>query len=119
MLCHLFIVNLDFLKIIYHKKKKKISFLEDENAPGLPTLDDHQAPANEQNRDNHMDVDPAHIPGVDDTTLLSNVSDEFVLPPISTTGKLKKKEIHFLFYFLFFFKLKHQQLDKQLNVNEN
>ena len=29
----------------------------------------------------------AHIPGVDDTTLLSNVSDEFVLPPISTTGK--------------------------------
>jgi hypothetical protein len=31
-----------------------------------------------------MDTEPAHIPGVDDTTLLSNVSDEFVLPPIST-----------------------------------
>ena len=28
--------------------------------------------------------DLQHIPGVDDTTLLSNVSDEFVLPPITT-----------------------------------
>jgi len=50
-------------------------FHQDDNAPGLPTLDDHQ--------DNHMDVEHAHIPGADDTTLLSNVSDEFVLPPIS------------------------------------
>ena len=44
------------------------------------------------NGDNRMDVDDTnqglpHIPGVDDTTLLSNVSDEFVLPPILTTGK--------------------------------
>ena len=30
-----------------------------------------------------METEPAHIPGADDTTLLSNVSDEFVLPPIS------------------------------------
>ncbi len=55
--------------------------VEDENAPVLPTVD-------EQN-DNRMDIDGAnqdlqHIPGVDDTTLLSNVSDEFVLPPITT-----------------------------------
>ncbi|CAF1549326.1 unnamed protein product, partial [Adineta steineri] len=39
-----------------------------------------------------MDVDDTnqglqHIPGADDTTLLSNVSDEFVLPPISTTAQ--------------------------------
>lgn len=39
-----------------------------------------------------MDVDTTnqdlqHIPGVDDTTLLSNLSDEFILPPISTTGE--------------------------------
>ncbi len=61
-------------------KKEHLFFLEDENAPGLPNLDDHQEP----DRDNQMDVEPAHIPGVDDTTLLSNVSDEFVLPPIST-----------------------------------
>ncbi|CAF1060897.1 unnamed protein product [Adineta steineri] len=62
-------------------------FHQDENAPGLPSLDDHQAPANDQNQDNNMDMDPAHIPGVDDTTLLSNVSDEFVLPPISTAAQ--------------------------------
>ena len=37
-----------------------------------------------------------HIPGVDDTTLLSNVSDEFVLPPILTTGKNKTKKIFHL-----------------------
>jgi cohesin complex subunit SCC1 len=43
-----------------------------------------------------MDVDGGHIPGADDTTLLSNVSDEFVLPPIST-GKLKKAKFIFLF----------------------
>jgi hypothetical protein len=41
-----------------------------------------------------MDIDGPnhgveHIPGVDDTTLLSNVSDEFILPPISTTGKIE------------------------------
>jgi hypothetical protein len=36
-----------------------------------------------------MDIAPGHIPGVDDTTLLSNVSDEFVLPPISTAGKFE------------------------------
>jgi hypothetical protein len=63
-----------------------LGFLEDENAPRLPTLDDHQAPTN----DNHMDIDGTnqHIPGVDDTTLLSNVSDEFVLPPISTGKRI-------------------------------
>jgi len=40
-----------------------------------------------------MDIDQGlqHIPGADDTTLLSNVSDEFVLPPISTTGIINKK----------------------------
>lgn len=42
-----------------------------------------------------MDIDGTnqgiqHIPGVDDTTLLSNVSDEFVLPPIATTIGIKK-----------------------------
>ncbi len=67
-------------------------FIEDENAPALPTLDDHEQ--NQNDVDNRMDVDGAnqilqHIPGADDTTLLSNVSDEFVLPPISTTGKIK------------------------------
>ena len=50
-----------------------------------------------------MDVDGGHIPGADDTTLLSNVSDEFVLPPIST-GKLKKKKAKFRFFYLIFFK---------------
>ena len=44
--------------------------------------------------DYRMDVDASnqdlqHIPGADDTTLLSNVSDEFVLPPIATTGIVK------------------------------
>jgi hypothetical protein len=63
--------------------------VEDDNPSILPTLDDHQGGGG-----NRMDVDGGnqdvqHIPGVDDTTLLSNVSDEFVLPPISTTGKLK------------------------------
>ena len=53
---------------------------EDENAPNVPTLPDQQ----DANGDNQMDVNLAHIPGADDTTLLSNVSDEFVLPPIST-----------------------------------
>lgn len=44
-----------------------------------------------------MDVDTTGneglqpIPGADETTLLSNVSDEFVLPPISTTGNRMKK----------------------------
>jgi cohesin complex subunit SCC1 len=44
-----------------------------------------------------MDIDEGlqHIPGADDTTLLSNVSDEFVLPPILTTGKNKFLKINF------------------------
>lgn len=46
----------------------------------MPTHSDQQ----DAHGENEMDVDLAHIPGVDDTTLLSNVSDEFVLPPIST-----------------------------------
>jgi cohesin complex subunit SCC1 len=50
-------------------------------------LDDHQAPANDQNHENQMETEHGHIPGVDDTTLLSNVSDEFVLPPISTAAQ--------------------------------
>ncbi|CAF4094350.1 unnamed protein product, partial [Rotaria magnacalcarata] len=62
-------------------------FHQDDNAAGLPALDDHQARTNEQNQDNHMDIDGGHIPGVDDTTLLSNVSDEFILPPISATAQ--------------------------------
>ncbi len=68
-------------------------FIEDENAPALPTLGDHEPHAGEQN-DNRMDIDQGlqHIPGADDTTLLSNVSDEFVLPPISTTGKINKNK---------------------------
>jgi hypothetical protein len=79
MLCHHFIVNLPLNSSL---NIRSFFFVEDENAPVLPTVD-------EQN-DNRMDIDGAnqdvqHIPGVDDTTLLSNVSDEFVLPPISTT----------------------------------
>jgi hypothetical protein len=66
-------VNFSFQKKFHIEK---CHFSEDENAPGLPTLDDPQ--------DNHMDVELAHIPGADETTLLSNVSDEFILPPIST-----------------------------------
>ncbi|UJR09321.1 hypothetical protein I4U23_013564 [Adineta vaga] len=70
-------------------------FHQDDNEPAIPTLDDHAAPANAKNRDNdenRMDIEDGnqglqHIPGVDDTTLLSNVSDEFVLPPILTTGQ--------------------------------
>ncbi|CAF1292299.1 unnamed protein product [Rotaria sp. Silwood1] len=62
-------------------------FHQDENAPGLPILDDHQAPANEPIQDHNMDMEAGHIPGVDDTTLLSNVSDEFVLPPISAAAQ--------------------------------
>ncbi|CAF3942519.1 unnamed protein product [Adineta steineri] len=70
-------------------------FHEGDNDPALPTLDDHEAPAGDQNEaaeNNRMDVDDTnqglrHIPGADDTTLLSNVSDEFVLPPISTTAQ--------------------------------
>ncbi|CAF4238889.1 unnamed protein product, partial [Rotaria magnacalcarata] len=39
-----------------------------------------------------MDIDATNedlqrIPGADETTLLSNVSDEFILPPISTTAQ--------------------------------
>lgn len=63
-------------------------FLEDENAAALPPIDPYERPTNEQN-DNQMDVDGVnqgleHIPGVDETTLLSNASEEFVLPPITT-----------------------------------
>ncbi|CAF3445475.1 unnamed protein product, partial [Rotaria sp. Silwood2] len=41
---------------------------------------------------NRMDIDGANeglqpTPGGDDTTLVSNVSDEFILPPISTTAQ--------------------------------
>jgi hypothetical protein len=107
MLCHHFIVNNILKKII----SIKYSFVEDDNAPGMPILDD-QAPANE---DNAMDIDAGHIPGADDTTLLSNVSDEFVLPPIST-GKCQENLVRFN---CFSIKLKHQPLDKQLNENEN
>lgn len=61
--------------------------LEDDNGPDIPMLDDHQAPRNDENHDKQMETEMGHIPGADDTTLLSNVSDEFVLPPISATGK--------------------------------
>lgn len=74
-------------------------FLEDDNAPEIPGLDDNQALANEKNHDNHMDIDAGHIPGADDTTLLSNVSDEFVLPPIST-GKIKTRNFIFLIFLI-------------------
>ncbi|CAF1388697.1 unnamed protein product [Adineta steineri] len=70
-------------------------FHEGDNDPALPTLDDHEAPAGDQNEgnsktnfiqtinfllaaeNNRMDVDDTnqglqHIPGADDTTLLSN-----------------------------------------------
>ncbi len=78
MSCHHFMVSCFFL---FNSSLIFFLLLEDENAPVLPTVD-------EQN-DNQMDTDRAnqdlqHIPGVDDTTLLSNVSDEFVLPPITT-----------------------------------
>ncbi|CAF1196584.1 unnamed protein product [Adineta ricciae] len=70
-------------------------FHHDDNDPAIPTLNDHAAPASERNQDdgdNRMDVEGdnqgiQHIPGVDDTTLLSNVSDEFVLPPILTSAQ--------------------------------
>ena len=70
---------------------------EDDNGSVLPTHDDHRAPAD---GDAAMDIDGTHqglqhIPGVDDTTLLSNVSDEFVLPPISTTGNDADELNHF------------------------
>ena len=98
MWCHRFIVNIFFIfNILLKNKLSRIS--EDDNAAGLPTLDDHQAPANEQNQDNHMDMEGGHIPGVDDTTLLSNVSDEFILPPISTTGKWKLKNRNYRDFF--------------------
>ncbi len=91
MLCHPFIVSLE---LISKTKTHFLIFKEDENAPGIPTLDDHERPAGEQNQDgdNRMDIDGTnqglqHIPGADDTTLLSNVSDEFVLPPILTTAQ--------------------------------
>lgn len=64
--------------------------VEEDNRDELPLLEDNQAPTNQDNNENPMDIDTnlTHIPGVDDTTLLSNVSDEFVLPPIATAGKL-------------------------------
>ena len=70
-----------------HSRSDRLA--EDDNGSVLPAHGDHQAPAD---GDAPMDVDDTHqglqhIPGVDDTTLLSNVSDEFVLPPIATTGR--------------------------------
>ncbi|CAF0881978.1 unnamed protein product [Didymodactylos carnosus] len=82
-------------------------FAQDEISP----LDDHQPPPDNQDGridlvpsdNNHMDVgnDYPALPlskpvaydrktlttGVDDTTLLSNASDEFVLPPIATRAQ--------------------------------
>ena len=49
-----------------------------------------------------MDMEQVHIPNADDTTLLSNVSDEFVLPPISTAGKVKRKRSFFFFVQILF-----------------
>ncbi|CAF0809452.1 unnamed protein product [Adineta ricciae] len=60
-------------------------FHQDDNGPDIPMLDDHQALRNDENHDKQMETEIGHIPGADDTTILSNVSDEFVLPPISTT----------------------------------
>ncbi|CAF3377559.1 unnamed protein product [Rotaria sp. Silwood2] len=70
-------------------------FHQDENVPELPGIDDHEAPVREQDQaddHNRMDIDGANeglqpTPGGDDTTLVSNVSDEFILPPISTTAQ--------------------------------
>ncbi|CAF1107797.1 unnamed protein product [Rotaria sordida] len=70
-------------------------FHQDENVPELPAIPDHEEPIREQNRaddDNRMDIDAINQdlqanPGVDDTTLVSNASDEFILPPISTTAQ--------------------------------
>jgi hypothetical protein len=93
MLCHHFTVvchsNASVIVLIVNI----LLLVDDDHTPSLPLVDDHQAPANERTDDNPMDVEIAngnlvHIPGVDDTTLLSNVSDEFILPPISTAGKV-------------------------------
>ena len=110
MLCHHFIVSQAITSNstqIYH------IFADDDNDPAIPTLTDHATSVGERNPgmkknkndeiflklctssddgDNRMDVEGdnqgiQHIPGVDDTTLLSNVSDEFVLPPILTSGE--------------------------------
>ncbi|CAF4889862.1 unnamed protein product [Rotaria sp. Silwood1] len=70
-------------------------FHQDENVPELPVLHDHEAPIREQDQAddyNRMDIDAANqdlqvAAGIDDTTLVSNVSDEFILPPISTTAQ--------------------------------
>ena len=72
---------------------RHLNLIEDDNEHELPLLDDKQATINEQNQGNHenpmdMDTSLTHIPGADDTTLLSNVSDEFVLPPIANAGKI-------------------------------
>ena len=79
MSCHHFIVR----SFPFSLSANPCRFLEDENAAALLPVDPH-----EQNG-NQMDVDGAnqgleHIPGADETTLLSNASEEFVLPPITT-----------------------------------
>ncbi|CAM4774494.1 unnamed protein product [Rotaria magnacalcarata] len=70
-------------------------FHQDENAPEIPLINDNEPQPREQNQandENRMDIDATNedlqrIPGADETTLLSNVSDEFILPPISTTAQ--------------------------------
>lgn len=86
MSCHHFIVRSFPCSLSLSTSPSR--YLEDENAAALPPIDPYERPTNEQN-DNQMDVDGVnqgleHIPGVDETTLLSNASEEFVLPPITT-----------------------------------
>lgn len=69
---------------------------EDDHGEQMPLGHDGEGMNNEENqgdKDNGMDteINLPHIPGADDTTLLSNVSDEFVLPPISTAGKIRNE----------------------------
>lgn len=78
MSCHHFIVcSFSFSRLIL------LVFVEDDNAAAPPSIDPPER------NDNQMDVDGGnpileHIPGADETTLLSNASEEFVLPPITT-----------------------------------
>ena len=81
--CHHFTVRHPLVTGMHHSS---YLFAEDDNDVGHSLLNDHQAPATRMETDEGV----THIPGVDDTTLLSNVSDEFVLPPISTAGKLNE-----------------------------
>jgi len=67
-------------------------FHQDDHGEQMPLGHDGEGMNNEDNqgdKDNGMDTENnlPHIPGADDTTLLSNVSDEFVLPPISTAAQ--------------------------------